>query len=61
MHYLLLGFQQSYRKGGQSSAAIPVPTPIPLSEIASKGRSAAEFLRNVETSLSNDQTIATIE
>ena len=39
----------------------PVPTPIPLSEIASKGRLAAESLRNIETSLANDQTIATVE
>ena len=41
--------------------ATPVPTPIPLSEIASKEHSTAESLHNIETNLSNDQLIATVE
>jgi chromosome segregation ATPase len=38
-----------------------VPTPIPLSEIASQGESATEFLRNIETSLSTDRLTAAVE
>jgi potassium-dependent mechanosensitive channel len=43
------------------SPTVPVPTPIPLSEIASKGHSAAESLRDIEASLSNEQTIPSVE
>src|SRR5262249_16579437 len=52
----------------QSSAATPkpspantVPTPIPLSEIASEGESTAESIRTIETSSSTDKITATVE
>jgi potassium-dependent mechanosensitive channel len=57
----LVEAQQSSAATAQPSPTKSEPTPIPLSEFASKGHSAAESLRDIEASLSNDQTIATIE
>ena len=56
----LVEAQQSSASTAEPSSAKSEPTPIPLSELASKGQSAAESLRDIETSLSNDQTIANI-
>jgi potassium-dependent mechanosensitive channel len=53
--------QQSSAATSKPSSTNPVPTPIPLSEIASQGESASESLRNIETSLSTDQITATVE
>jgi potassium-dependent mechanosensitive channel len=57
----IAGAQQSAAATSKPSPANPVPTPIPLSEIASQGASASESLRNIENSLSTDQLTATVE
>jgi potassium-dependent mechanosensitive channel len=57
----IAGAQQSFAATSNLPPLNPVPTPIPLSEIAAKVQSADESLDEIETSLSNDQTIATIE
>jgi potassium-dependent mechanosensitive channel len=53
----IAGAQQS----SKPSATNPVPTPIPLSDIASQGESASDSLRDIATSLSTDQLTATVE
>jgi hypothetical protein len=57
----IAGAQQSSGATSKPSATNPVPTPIPLSEIASQGESASDSLRDIETSLSTDQLTATVE
>src|SRR5271166_3816120 len=56
-----VGAQQTFATTPKPSPTNPVPTPIPLSEIASQGESASESLRDIETSLSTDQLTATVE
>ncbi|MBV8968950.1 MAG: hypothetical protein JO331_07810, partial [Verrucomicrobia bacterium] len=53
--------QQSSLAASGPSPLASAPTPIPLSEVAAKGHSAAESLRDIETSLSNEQTIPSVE
>jgi potassium-dependent mechanosensitive channel len=57
----IAGAQQSSVATAKPSPANPVPTPIPLSEIASQAQSASESLGAIETGLSADQTTATVE
>jgi hypothetical protein len=53
--------QQSWAEPSKPSPTKPVPTPIPLAEVASQAQSAMESLRDIEDSLSADQTITTVE
>jgi hypothetical protein len=39
----------------------PIPTPIPLSEIASHAESTTRFVRNIQTTLSTDRVTAKVE
>ena len=55
------GAQQSSAATLKPSPTNPVPTPIPLSEIASQAQSATESLRDIEASLSADQITTTVE
>jgi potassium-dependent mechanosensitive channel len=57
----IAGAEQSSPATSNSTPPNPVPTPIPLSEIAAKVQSADESLRNIETSSSNDKITVTIE
>jgi potassium-dependent mechanosensitive channel len=57
----IAGAQQSSAATSNPSLANSVPTPIPLSEIASQGQSTAESVRDIETSLSTDKITATVE
>jgi hypothetical protein len=49
------GAQQSYVSTSKPSPMTQVPTPIPLSEIASQAQAAMGFLRDIETSLATDR------
>jgi hypothetical protein len=53
--------QQSSAEPSKPSPTNPVPTPIPLAEVASQAQSAMESLRHIEDSLSADQTTTTVE
>ena len=53
--------QQSSAEPSKPGPTDPVPTPIPLAEVASQAQSAMESLRDIKDSLSTDQTIATVE
>jgi potassium-dependent mechanosensitive channel len=55
------GGQQTSAAESKPSPTIPVPTPIPLSDIAGQAESATDSLRRIETSLSTDRTTATAE
>jgi hypothetical protein len=55
------GAQQSSGATAKPSATNPVPTPIPLSEIASQAQSATESLHEIEAGLSADQITTTVE
>jgi potassium efflux system protein len=54
-----IGGAQQFPAAG--SAPSPVPTPIPLSEIASRAESTVGSVQNIETSLSTDQITPTVE
>src|SRR6516162_3129202 len=55
------GAQQSTGATSKPGPTNPVPTPIPLSEIAPRAQSAIKSLRDIEASLSTDQTTMTVE
>ena len=55
------GAQQSAGATSKPGPTNPVPTPIPLSEIAPRVQSAIKSLRDIEASLSTDQTTMTVE
>jgi potassium-dependent mechanosensitive channel len=55
------GAQQTSATPSKPSPTNPVPTPIPLSEIAGQAESAIDSLRGIENSLSTDQATATAE
>jgi potassium efflux system protein len=55
------GAQQSPAAMSKPSPNNPVPTPIPLTEIASQAQSATESLREIEASLSTDRITTSIE
>ena len=57
----IAGAQQSSAATPKPSATNPVPTPIPLSNIASQGESSSDSLHDIEASLSTDQLTATVE
>jgi chromosome segregation ATPase len=53
--------QESSAAPSKPSPTNPFPTPIPLAEVASQAQSAMESLRDIEDSLTADQTTTTIE
>src|SRR5260370_15288828 len=53
--------QQSSAAPSKPSPTNPLPTPIPLAEVASQAQSAMESLRDIEASLSTDQITTTVE
>jgi hypothetical protein len=55
------GAQQSTGATSKPGPTNPVPTPIPLPEIASQAQSTIKSLRDIEASLSTDQTTTTVE
>jgi len=55
------GAQQSTAATSKPGPTKPVPTPIPLTEIASQAQSTIKSLRDIEASLSTDQTTTTDE
>jgi potassium-dependent mechanosensitive channel len=55
------GAQQTSATPSKPSPTNPVPTPIPLSEIAGQAESANDSLRGIENSLSTDKSTATAE
>jgi len=55
------GAQQSTAATSKPGPTNPVPTPIHLTEIAPRAQSTIKSLRDIEVSLSTDQTITTVE
>ena len=52
---------RAQQSGSTEPKATAVPTPIPLSEIASRADSTLRSVQNIETTLSTDQATATVE
>jgi potassium-dependent mechanosensitive channel len=52
---------RAQQSGSTEAKASPVPTPIPLSEIASQAESTFRSVQNIETTLSTNQVTATVE
>lgn len=52
---------RAQQSGSTEPKASAVPTPIPLSEIASQAESTFRSVQNIETTLSTDQVTATVE